>query len=151
MVDNQWHVDFNLSLQSFEPHIHGVRRLIDFSTQSTLGAKIVFISSISSTIGEDSNETVPEALLETPSYSGTGYGASKLISEGLLSEGAKQSGVESTICRVGQVGGPVRKEGKGRWNKQEWLPTVSPPHSHTETVLTFSDHLNFGVSQMPAC
>ena len=43
-----WRVDFNLSLQSFETAIHGVRCLVDFSLESPLKIppKIVFLSSV---------------------------------------------------------------------------------------------------------
>ena len=56
-----------------------------------------------------------------------GYAESKYISELLLEEATKTSGVSATICRVGQVAGPLAKG--GMWNKQEWLPSVSESKS----------------------
>lgn len=53
-----------------------------------------------------------------------GYGESKYIGELLLEAGADKCGVPAVICRVGQLAGPVKKNG-GMWNKQEWLPSVS--------------------------
>jgi len=58
--------------------------------------------------------TVPSAM---------GYGESKYVAELLLEQATEESGVAAAICRVGQLAGPVVKE--GIWNKQEWLPSVS--------------------------
>ncbi|KAL8782845.1 MAG: hypothetical protein Q9195_009552, partial [Heterodermia aff. obscurata] len=41
----------------------------------------------------------------------------------MLEEAASSHGVSSAICRVGQLGGPIEKNGV--WSKQEWLPSVS--------------------------
>jgi len=69
---------------------------------------------------------VPETAIEDPSIpEHQGYSESKWIAEGLLNAAAKRSGVSSTICRVGQIAGPVEKGVKGVWNPQEWLPSVS--------------------------
>ena len=46
MLDNQGQVDFNLSSDSFEPHIAGVRDLIGLSSQSFRKPPILFTSSI---------------------------------------------------------------------------------------------------------
>ena len=55
-----------------------------------------------------------------------GYGQSKLISECLLDQAAKISGVRSACCRVGIVAGPVEKRA-GLWNKHEYIPSVGFP------------------------
>ncbi|RDW76106.1 hypothetical protein BP5796_06927 [Coleophoma crateriformis] len=123
IIHNQWQVDFNLSLASFEPHIRGVRHLVDFSSQSIYKAGIFFISSIGTTLGKDWNELVPESLLTDLGSSALGYGSSKLVSELILAEASKVSKISTTICRVGQIAGPV-KSIKGMWNQQEWLPTI---------------------------
>ena len=49
IIHNAWKVDFNHSLESFEPvHIQGVRNLIDWSIHSSRHPHIIFLSSISS-------------------------------------------------------------------------------------------------------
>ncbi|KZF24690.1 L-aminoadipate-semialdehyde dehydrogenase [Xylona heveae TC161] len=126
-IHNAWQVDFNLPVESFEKvHIQGVRSLIDFSIQSAHSTRLYFISSISTVMnwaalykGSVPEETitdfnVPEEM---------GYGESKYIGERLLDRAHRISRIPSTVCRVGQVGGPVEKR-MGMWNKQEWLPTI---------------------------
>lgn len=154
--DNQWQVDFNLALSSFKPHIAGVRNLINLSANSTLRPTIIFTSSIS-TLGNWStkhpNEKVPEAPLHDYSIpAATGYGESKFIAERILENAAQRSGVPSATVRVGQLAGPVVKEG-GQWNRKEWLPSVSstslvpfPPSPliHTNVLLAiYISHHNF--------
>lgn len=124
IIHNQWQVDFNLSLASFEPHIRGVRNLIDFAAQSKHNAILSFISSIGTTQGKNWETTIPETIIEDWNSAAMGYGSSKLISEVLMAEARKVGGVRTQVLRVGQVSGPVRKE-TGRWNIQEWFPTVS--------------------------
>ena len=58
-----------------------------------------------------------------------GYAESKYISERLLETATEKCGLSATVVRVGQLTGPVVKEGV--WSKQEWLPSVSfIPHFH---------------------
>ena len=71
------------------------------------------------------NEKVPEkAFHDFTIPAAMGYGESKYIGELLLEAGVKECGVPAVVCRVGQHAGPVVKGGV--WNKQEWLPSVSP-------------------------
>ena len=120
-------MDFNLSLESFEPHIAGVRNFIDLSNQSTRKPPILFTSSVSTVSNwhaKHSGEKVPEkAFHDLTVPAPIGYGESKYVSELLLEAGAETCGVPAVICRVGQLAGPVIKT-KGMWNKQEWLPSV---------------------------
>ncbi|MCJ1395201.1 hypothetical protein MMC18_008084 [Xylographa bjoerkii] len=126
IIHSQWSVDFNQSLNSFEPHIRGVRHLVDFSNESTMDAPILYTSSIS-TIGRwdvhHSGQRVPEG--PTHDYSlplNMGYGESKYVCEQLLETARDKSGVSAAICRVGQIAGPVEK--LGIWNTQEWFPSI---------------------------
>ncbi|KXL48244.1 MAG: hypothetical protein FE78DRAFT_87403 [Acidomyces sp. 'richmondensis'] len=130
VIHNQWQVNFNLSLESFEPHVEGTRHLIDFSAASAQHAPIFFISSVGA-VGEwrlkNGDILVPEESIDdfsVPGYSG--YSESKYITERLLEVAGKQSGVCSAICRVGQIAGPVcfAESRMGMWNKQEWLPSI---------------------------
>ena len=129
MTDNQWQVDFNLNLDSFEPHIAGTRDLINLSNQSPNRPLILFTSSISTVdnwTAKNPGTKVPEsAFYDFSIPAAMGYGESKYIAEQLLEKAATTSGVSAVICRVGQLAGPVVKAG-GLWNKQEWLPSVSP-------------------------
>lgn len=122
-ADNQWPVDFNLTLASFEPHIKGIRGLVDFALQSQKAASILFVSSVGVVKNQQSNATIPEALLTDFSSAEAGYGRSKLVSEMVLAEAYQKSGVSCCVCRIGQIAGPVDSK-EGMWNKQEWLPSV---------------------------
>lgn len=142
-LDNQWQVNFNLSLESFEPHVEGTRHLIDFSAASAQHAPIFFTSSVGA-VGEwrlkNGDILVPEESIDdfsVPGYSG--YSESKYITERLLEVAGKQSGVCSAICRVGQIAGPVcfAESRMGMWNKQEWLPSVSLPSFNHSIDYTF--------------
>ncbi|RDW77667.1 hypothetical protein BP6252_05720 [Coleophoma cylindrospora] len=123
IIHNQWQVDFNLSVSSFEPHIRGVRNFVDFSVQSKHGASIFFISSVAVGMQQGNNDSIPEAPITEFASAEGGYGQSKLISELILKAAASQSNVPCTVCRVGQISGPVNTEA-GCWNKQEWFPTI---------------------------
>jgi nucleoside-diphosphate-sugar epimerase len=124
IIDSQWPVNFNWDLSTFEPHIQGVRRLLDFSYASTKKAQLLFLSTTGSVSHLSSAKPVPERPCEVLSPDLNGYNASKLISELVIEDEVRSTGEgNAAICRVGQVAGPVEKEG-GEWNRQEWVPTV---------------------------
>jgi nucleoside-diphosphate-sugar epimerase len=123
-TDSQWSVNFNWDFSTFEPHIHGVRRLLDFSYTSPRKAQLLFLSSVATVSHLTSSKPIPERPCTVLSPNLNGYGASKLVSELLIEDEVRSTGEGNVaICRVGQVAGPVEKEG-GVWNTQEWLPTV---------------------------
>ncbi|KAI0197610.1 hypothetical protein F4808DRAFT_294517 [Astrocystis sublimbata] len=121
VIHNAWQVDFNLSIASFARHVGFVRRLVDFASHSRFGAEIFFVSSISAVSGMDG--TVPEKVYTDWSVPlGSGYGQSKFVSERILDVAAREAGVPTVVCRVGQVAGPTTTEGK--WSENEWLPSL---------------------------
>lgn len=127
-IDTQWHVNFNLSLASFEPHIAGVKNLIRLGAEHEgRGTPLRFFFTSSVGVANNINlELVPEKSLFEFVAPSSGYGDSKLIAEELISQASDAGTVRGTICRVGQIAGPVRKENsKGVWNRKEWLPSVS--------------------------
>ena len=135
VLHNAWEVNFNISFESFEkPHIYGVRQFIDFSSQSTKGAFIFFISSISAVMDWNLHHpgVVPERIISDFSAPAPmGYGRSKYVSELLLYNASKNAFVPSAICRVGQVAGPVEEShNHGIWNKHEWLPSLIASSKH---------------------
>ncbi|KAL8980929.1 MAG: hypothetical protein Q9205_004133 [Flavoplaca limonia] len=124
VLHNQWQVDFNLILSSFEPHIQGTCNLINFSAKSTRNARIFFMSSVSTIQNWDQRGCkVPEAFLPDLTLPGGGYGQSKAVASLLLEEASRTSGIGGAVIRVGQISGPVRSL-EGAWNPQEWLPTL---------------------------
>jgi nucleoside-diphosphate-sugar epimerase len=126
VIHNAWKVDFNQSVWSFEDtHIRGVRHFIDFSLRSAHHAHLHFVSSVA-TIGAwapKHGPAVTEEPVEDPDVTiPQGYGESKHVAERLCLTASRQSGVPTTILRVGQIAGPTTANGE--WNRQEWLPTI---------------------------
>ncbi|CAE7225213.1 unnamed protein product [Rhizoctonia solani] len=124
IIHNAWQVNFNLSLQSFEPSIHGARNLLDLAFRSTAPTgppKFVFASSISvagfSGRGKHLNE-VPVALED--GATSIGYGQSKLVAEKIL-ESAKRMGLQTCIVRLGQLTGDLNS---GSWSTTDWVPSL---------------------------
>ncbi|KAL4864056.1 hypothetical protein BDV12DRAFT_205954 [Aspergillus spectabilis] len=124
IIHNAWPVDFNQSVASFEPHLCGVRHLVDFSAAAQKRVPITFVSSVSTVEQWPSPETpIPEEALEDLSLaSNMGYGQSKLAASLILDRAADISGVPRAIVRVGQIAGP--RCVKGQWNPREWLPSL---------------------------
>lgn len=137
VVHNAWPVNFNLALDSFsDTHVRGVRQLIDFSSRSTHGARVYFLSSIGTvrrwSLNQEQTDTdsttpkkVPEQIFESWDVSQQmGYAESKQISERLLNSAARICDQRPTVCRLGQVAGPVLRGEKGKWSSQEWFPSL---------------------------
>ncbi|KAI0969100.1 hypothetical protein F4678DRAFT_180499 [Xylaria arbuscula] len=125
IIHNQWPVNFNLDLSSFEPHIRGVRHLVDFAKKSRHGSSVFYISSVGSITKWADDEPVPEKPIHDLTIAGAqGYSLSKLMAEMVLEQAVKVSGVDASVCRVGQIAGPITTGEKGEWNKQEWFPTI---------------------------
>ena len=126
IIHCSWKVDFNLTIESFDPQIRGVRNLLSFSAVSSHRATVVFISSISTVLGwlgNNPKNVAPEAVVhDFDAPENVGYGESKYVSELLLERFSKNTGITSVIFRVGQIAGPLSE--KGSWNKQEWFPSV---------------------------
>ncbi|TKA57030.1 hypothetical protein B0A49_10497 [Cryomyces minteri] len=127
IIHNAWKVDFNHTIESFEPQIAGVRRIVNSSQDSCRNPHIMFVSSVSS-VGNwaavyGAHKAVPESPLEDYSVAQSqGYGESKHVSERILQIAAERCGTQVTILRVGQIAGPLH--GGGSWNKSEWLPSL---------------------------
>ena len=138
IIHNQWQVDFNLTLSSFEPHIDGVSNLIDLSINSPLQPIIFFTSSIGAAgsylkVHPDESD-IPETIFEDHSVpSPIGYAQSKYIAERLLDAASKKTGIPTIVARIGQIAGPVLKP-HGAWNKQEWFPSLAIASAHLKMI-----------------
>ena len=137
IIHNAWQVDFNLSLDSYEhSHVGGVRNLIEMAIKSTHQAAIFFISSISSVSNYSARERaqVPEETIKDFTVpQRMGYAESKYIAERLLDIAAANCNVPVSVCRVGQIAGPIRGS-EGMWNKQEWLPSLVLSSRHLGVI-----------------
>ncbi|KAI0875903.1 hypothetical protein GGS24DRAFT_264456 [Hypoxylon argillaceum] len=122
-IHNAWPVNFNMPVESFEPHIRSVRNIGDFASQSAKRIAVIFISSIGTGDGWDTKAgPLPERRLEDLRLPGFGYGQSKLVGSLILEDVAKAGDFPAAIVRVGQIAGPEAEA--GFWNKQEWLPSI---------------------------
>ncbi|KAL1893341.1 putative secondary metabolism biosynthetic enzyme [Sporothrix stenoceras] len=123
IIHNQWPVNFHMQVSSFEPHLRGVRNLVDAAIASPNSPEILFVSSVGVVQGQKTNDSVPEKLLYNFSDAEGGYGQSKLVAELILAKASERSGLNAAICRFGQIGGPVGTS-LGSWKRQEWLPSI---------------------------
>ena len=133
IIHTQWPVNFNIPLRTFEPHVRGLRNLIDLAAAAPNRPSLLFSSSISvaTNWGRENQGPVPEAEITNPHVPGpNGYAVSKYVGEGLLVAAAKKSGVRALIVRVGQLAGAVEKGSGSIWNKDEWFPSMIASSYH---------------------
>ena len=146
IIHNAWKVDFNHSLESFEPvHLRGVRNLVDWSNSSSRRPHIIYISSISSA-GNRQNYPAGAEVAETPTSKHQnaqkmGYAESKNVAECILDIANKKSGVPVSILRIGQIAGPVKVP--GTWNKDEWFPSLIKSSQSLGCVPTYLPDANW--------
>ncbi|PYI36701.1 acetyl-CoA synthetase-like protein [Aspergillus indologenus CBS 114.80] len=118
----QWPVDFHQPLSFFEPQIRGIAALANLAVESTHRPRIIFLSSIATVANWDEDRAVPETSLGAPRYAQTGYGESKLVASLLLHRAGELAGVRGSICRLGQIAGPV--DSAGVWPRRDWFPSL---------------------------
>ncbi|KAL8952684.1 MAG: hypothetical protein Q9222_001421 [Ikaeria aurantiellina] len=118
-----WPVNFQINLQSFEPHIAGVRNLLELSmARKSEPAHFIFCSSITAALGAPAHTTVEESPIDDLSFSSSlGYGRSKLVAEKVIQAAVTKAGANATILRIGQVTGDQKR---GLWNDTEMIPMI---------------------------
>ncbi|KAI1332355.1 nonribosomal peptide synthetase [Xylariaceae sp. FL0255] len=122
-IHNAWPVNFNIPVESFEPHLRSVRNVADFAALAPKRVAVGFISSIGTGDRWDGTKgLLPESRLEDLTLPSGGYGRSKMVGSLILEDVAKAGNFPATVVRVGQIAGPEGE--KGFWNKQEWLPSI---------------------------
>ncbi|KAI0200561.1 hypothetical protein F4808DRAFT_460671 [Astrocystis sublimbata] len=123
IVHNAWPVNFNISTESFEPHLQGVRHLADFAATANHRVAVVFLSSIGTVNHWDPNRgPVPEERMEDWSLPSNSYGRSKMAASLILDDAAAAGDFPAASIRVGQIAGPESEAGS--WNRHEWLPSI---------------------------
>jgi thioester reductase-like protein len=128
IIHNAWPVNFNISVTSFEPHIFGVRQLVEFANKAAKRVPIIFISSIGTVSGWTKQEPVPEHRLDDLTLPKMGYGQSKYAASCILDAAAEKSGIAAAVIRVGQIAGARTREGV--WNPQEFIPSLIASSVH---------------------
>lgn len=126
IIHNAWPVNFNLTLSSFEPQLEACCNLLDFARSLPGLVDIMFLSSVG--VANDwphhSAENVPEQAIDSFSVTEEmGYAQSKLLAEQLFAQGAQELNLPVTVCRLGQIAGPVTFE-RGMWSPNEWFPSL---------------------------
>ncbi|GKZ16828.1 putative PKS/NRPS-like protein biosynthetic cluster [Aspergillus brasiliensis] len=126
IIHNAWTVNFVVPLQAFEKvHVKGTRTLIDLSLTATHRVHLCLISSTSTVYfwPKRYEGGVPERFVrdaELPMH--IGYSESKYVAELMLDEAARVAGLNTSIVRLGQVGGPTTSTGV--WNTSDVFPIV---------------------------
>lgn len=123
IIINAWPVNFNIPVESFDPHLRGVRNIGDLAAKAERRVAVVFISSIGTIQNWDANKgLIPEEKLTDLSLPSGGYGRSKLIGGLILEDVARSADFPAAVIRVGQIAGP--EADAGVWNRHEWLPSI---------------------------
>ena len=126
IIHNAWEVNFNHSFDFFaDLYIHGVRQLIDICLKSENGTQLLFVSSESTVKGKHSghdDRALERVCEDWTAAINMGYAESKLVAEKLIAAASQRTGLQSTICRVGQIAGPTVEQ--GLWSQHEWLPSL---------------------------
>ena len=118
-----WPVNFSIHLQSFEPHLAGLRTLLTLSLDvyRSEPARLFFASSISTAANRPPPAVIADAPVDDFSHAlDMGYAQSKLVGEHMVLN-AVRSGARSYVLRIGQVVGDLRS---GCWNDNEYVPSM---------------------------
>ncbi|KAI0739441.1 acetyl-CoA synthetase-like protein [Daedaleopsis nitida] len=123
IMHNAWKVNFNMSIASFEVDIQGTRNFVDLALSSpyTRPPAIIFVSSVGTFANCTLPPPVPEVSMNDPAFAfGSGYSESKWVTEHMLENVSRQTGVHTVVMRLGQVAG----DRLGYWNEKEWFPSL---------------------------
>ena len=118
-----WPVNFSINLQSFEPHLAGLRTLLKLSLDvyRSEPAHLFFASSISTAENTPPPALIADAPVDDFSHAlDMGYAQSKLVGEHMVLNAAR-SGARSYVLRIGQIVGDLQS---GFWNDNEYVPSM---------------------------
>lgn len=118
-----WPVNFSIHLQSFEPHLAGLRTLLALSldVHRPEPARLFFASSISTAENTPPPAVIVDAPVDDFSHAiDMGYAQSKLVGEHMVLNAAR-SGARSYVLRIGQIVGDLQS---GFWNDNEYVPSM---------------------------
>ncbi|KAK0195634.1 putative polyketide synthase [Armillaria mellea] len=128
-VATAWHSDFTAPLSAYDELLQETHNLLSLAMRSkeAVGPKVVFISTtgVCSLGGSPSaaiEERIPfENLGPFQGAALPGYVQSKWIAEEMVNCFGENTGLRTSIIRVGQVaGGPYT----GAWNTSQWVPGI---------------------------
>lgn len=126
IIHNAWTVNFVVPLQAFENvHVKGTRTLIDLALTATHRVHMCLISSTSTVYFWPKKHigAVPEEFIRDPELPlHIGYSEAKYVAEFLMDEASAEAGLNASIIRLGQVGGPTTSTGV--WNPHDVFPII---------------------------
>ncbi|KAK7677662.1 hypothetical protein QCA50_019353 [Cerrena zonata] len=122
IIHNAWPVNFNLSLESFEPNVRFLRDLVNLALSSPFVTppRLVFISSIGVLRNVDTSVPVTEGPVDPSVAAGMGYSESKWVADSILDLATEKTLLRPVSIRVGQLTGGT----SGAWNHAEWFPSL---------------------------
>lgn len=145
-VHNAWPVNFNITVDTFEPHVRGVRHVADLAARSEKRVAVVFISTVATAGGWDAKSgLVPERRLEDVNLPVGGYGRAKMVASMILDDASGVGDFPAATIRLGQIAGP--ESDKGSWNRWEWLLSIVASSLHLKAL---PDDLGFDIDWTPA-
>ncbi|KAM0140952.1 hypothetical protein ACHAO1_002078 [Botrytis cinerea] len=118
-----WSVNFIIGLQSFEPHLAGLKNLLDLSlaVYRSEPARLFYASSISTAENTPAPALIPDAPIEDFNNAlNMGYAQSKLVGEYMVLNAAR-GGARAYALRIGQI---VGDRDNGFWNEAEFVPSM---------------------------
>ncbi|KAH6912217.1 hypothetical protein BKA70DRAFT_1535515 [Coprinopsis sp. MPI-PUGE-AT-0042] len=118
---NAWPVHFGLTLQSYTQSFSDLRCLIDFALTCEQVPQFIFTSTIAVCRGALGHTAqVKEQPVEPEIAVGLGYTEAKWVSESILLQALRTTGLRTVIVRVGQLTG----SGESGWKTSEWFPQM---------------------------
>jgi thioester reductase-like protein len=144
VIHSAWAVNFNLGVKSFEDqHIRGAYNLIQLclSTRTPKPAKFFFCSSVSSAAGTPLDQRISEGPVPRLEFAqGTGYGRSKLVTERIVHNAMKSSGMYARVLRLGQIAGDSER---GQWNTTEAIALMIQTATTIKALPTHNEELSW--------
>ncbi|KAI0073515.1 acetyl-CoA synthetase-like protein [Panus rudis PR-1116 ss-1] len=132
IIHNAYPVDWNLSLESFEPQVRTVRNFVDLALSSPNQPRLIFMSSVGVLRGLDTDASVKEEPVPPESAVSTGYSESKWVCETILRKASESTPLRPIIIRAGQISGNAN----GAWKTGEWFPSLVRSSLHLRVLPT---------------
>jgi thioester reductase-like protein len=147
LIFNAWNPHWGKELAYFDSFLAGIRNAVDFCAAAYRRPRITFISSICA-VGDWPTvyplvPSIPEAVVwDNHSAMPHGYGESKCVAEQVLAKAHEVSGIQVSIIRAGQIGGPSRPS-LGIWPQQGWLYSIMIASSQLGVLPTHVQRLDW--------
>ncbi|KAK0454752.1 hypothetical protein EV421DRAFT_1896666 [Armillaria borealis] len=129
IIHNAWHSDFTAPLSAYDELLQETHNLLSLTVRSkaAVGPKFIFIStigvcSLGASLSAATEGRIPfESLGPLQGAALSGYVQSKWIAEEMVNRFGGNTGLCTSIIRVGQVtGGPYN----GAWSTLQWVPAL---------------------------